>query len=69
MEESNTKLIDTAQGLNRPLSVRTKGMHSSIGTNNYVSNRISTDSSMFPSVLDWSLVLAELESSDFDLLE
>lgn len=32
------------------------------------SNHMSTDSSMFPSVLDWSLLLAELEQPDFDLL-
>lgn len=30
--------------------------------------RMSADSSVFPSVLDWSLLLAEMESSDFDLL-
>lgn len=30
---------------------------------------MSTDSSIFPSVLDWSLLLAELEQPDFNLLK
>lgn len=68
MEDSTTKLLDSSSSITRPVSVRTQGLHNGMG-NNHGTRPISTDSSMFPSVLDWSLVLAELDSSDFDLLE
>jgi len=67
MEDSNAKLLESS-GKTRPLSIQTQGLQN--GANNNRNTRpISTDSSMFPSVLDWSLVLAELDSSEFDLLE
>ena len=37
--------------------------------NSHNSRIVSTGSEMFPSVLDWSLLLQELESTDFDLLQ